>query len=52
MRYTGYAARMGEVRNANILTGKPERKRPLVRPRLRWNDIKLDLKGAGCEGMD
>jgi hypothetical protein len=35
---------MGEVRRAyNILVGRPERRRPLRRPRRRWEDnIKLD----------
>jgi hypothetical protein len=34
MRWAGHVARMGEKRNAyRILMGKPERKRPLVRPR-------------------
>jgi hypothetical protein len=39
-------ARMGEKRNAYmILVGKPEGKRPLVRPRRRWMDnIKMDLR--------
>ena len=34
-----------------VLVGKPEGKRPLVRPRLRWEDnIKIDLQevGEGC----
>ena len=31
----------------------PEGKRPLVRPRRRWEDnIKMDLEEVGCEGMD
>jgi hypothetical protein len=36
---------MGDTRNAfRILVGKPERKRPLGRPRRRWvNNIKMDL---------
>jgi hypothetical protein len=36
---------MGEVRDAyNILVGKPEGRRPLGRPRRRWEDnIKMDL---------
>ena len=34
-------------------TGKPERKRPLGRPRHRWEDnIKLDLREVGCGGAD
>jgi len=33
--------------------GKPERKRPLGRPRSRWEDnIKIDLQEVGWEGMD
>ena len=33
-----------------VLVGKPEGKRPLGRPRYRWeNNIKMDLKGVGCE---
>jgi hypothetical protein len=45
---------MGEKRNAyGILVGKPEGKRPLGRPRRRWQDnIKMDLKEIGWGGMD
>jgi hypothetical protein len=33
--------------------GKPEEKRPLGRPRRRWEDnIKMDLQELGCGGMD
>ena len=33
--------------------GKPEEKRPLGRPRRRWEDnIKMDLQEVGCVGMD
>jgi len=33
--------------------GKPEGKRPLGRPRRRWEDnIKMDLKEVGCGGLD
>jgi hypothetical protein len=36
-----------------ILVGKPERKRPLRRPRCRWVDnIKMDLKRTEWGGMD
>jgi ribosome biogenesis protein Nip4 len=40
---------MGEVRGAyNILVGKPEERRPLRRPRRRWEDnIKMDLGEIG-----
>jgi hypothetical protein len=39
MRWAGHVARMGRKRNAcRILVGKPERKRPLGRPRRRWVD--------------
>jgi hypothetical protein len=45
----GHVARMEETRNAyRILVGKPERKRPLGRPRSRWVDtIKIDLREIG-----
>ena len=34
-----------------VLVGKPEGKRPLGRPRRRWEDnIKMDLKEVGCGG--
>jgi len=36
-----------------VLVRKPERKRPLGRPRHRWEDnIKMDLQEVGCVGMD
>jgi len=36
-----------------VLVGKPEGKRPLGRPRRRWEDnIKMDLQEVGCGGMD
>ena len=46
-------ARMGDGRGVHrVLVGKPEGKRPLGRPRRRWEDnIKMDLEevGGGCE---
>jgi hypothetical protein len=36
-----------------VLVGKPERKRPLGRPRRRWEDnIRMDLWEVGCGVMD
>ena len=36
-----------------VLVGKHEGKRPLGRPRRRWEDnIKVDLQKVGCRGMD
>ena len=45
---------MGERRGAyRVSVVKPEGKRPLRRPRLRWKDyIKMDLQEVGWEGMD
>ena len=52
MRWAGHVARMGKRRG--VLVGKPEGKRPLGRPRCRWedNNIKMDLQEVGCGGMD
>jgi hypothetical protein len=46
MRWAGHVARMGEVRGTyNILVGRPEGRRPLGRPRRRWEDnVKMDLR--------
>jgi hypothetical protein len=46
VRWAGHVARMGEGRGVyRVLIGKPEGKRPLGRPRRRWEDnIKLDLR--------
>jgi hypothetical protein len=45
---------MGERRGAyRALVGKPEGRRPLRRPRRRWEDnIKMDLREAGTGGAD
>jgi hypothetical protein len=44
MRWVGHIARMGEGRGMyRVLVGKPEGKRPLGRPRRRWEDnIRMD----------
>ena len=56
MRWVGRVARMGEGRGVHrVLVGKPEGKRPLGRPRRRWEDnIKMDLRevGGGGEWME
>jgi hypothetical protein len=54
MRWVGHVARMGEVRDAyNILVGRPEGRRPLGRPRRRWeDDIKMDLRETGFGDVD
>jgi hypothetical protein len=45
-------ARMGEERKVfKVLVGKPEGKRPLERPRRRWEDgIRMDLREIGWRG--
>ena len=54
MKWAGHVARMEEGRGVyRVLVGKPEGKRPLGRPRYRWEDnIKMDLQEMGCEGVD
>ena len=49
MRWAGHVARMGEdIGVHRVLVGKPERKRPLGRPRRRWEGIiKTDLQEVG-----
>jgi len=49
MRWAGHVACIGERRCAyRVLVGKPEGKRPLVRPRHRWEEnIKMDLQEVG-----
>ena len=54
MRWAGHVAHMGEERGVcSFLVGKPEGRRPLVRPRRRWVDnIMMDLQDVGCGYMD
>jgi len=49
MRWAGHVARMREDRDVHrVLVGKHEGKRPLGRPRRRWEDnIKMDLQDVG-----
>jgi hypothetical protein len=53
LRWVGHVASMGEERGVyRVLVGKPEKKRPLGRPRRRWeNNINMDLQKVGCGGM-
>jgi hypothetical protein len=45
---------MGKTKNAyKVLIGKPEGKRPLVRPNRRWEDnMRMDLREVGWKGVD
>jgi hypothetical protein len=54
MRWAGHVARMGEERKLyKVLVGNPERKRPLGRPRRRWEDgIRMDLREIGLGSVD
>ena len=49
-----HVARMGERRGiGRVLVGKPQGKRPMGRPRRRWEDnIKMDLQEVSYEGME
>jgi len=50
MRRAGHVAAMGERKDVyRFLVGKPEGKRPLGRPRRRWEDnTEMDLQEVGC----
>jgi hypothetical protein len=54
MRWAGHVARMGEERILyKVLVGKPGGKRPLDRPRQRWEDgIRIDIREIGLGGVD
>jgi hypothetical protein len=54
MRWAGQVARMWEGRGIyRVLVGRPEGKRPLGRPRRRWEDnIKMDLRKVGMDGTN
>jgi hypothetical protein len=50
--WAGHVARMGDEREVyKVLVGKPEGRRPLGKPRRRWEDwIRLDLRVTGFGG--
>jgi hypothetical protein len=52
MRWTGHVERMEEGRGVyGVLVGRPIRRRPLGRPRSRWEDnIKMDVREKGIDG--
>jgi hypothetical protein len=54
MRWAGHVACIGEGRGVyTVLVGRPERKRPLGRPRRTWEDnIKIDLREIGIHGAN
>jgi hypothetical protein len=54
MRWVGHVARMGEKRNVyRLFVGKPEGRRPLGRPKLRWLDsIRMDIVEVGWGEVD
>jgi hypothetical protein len=54
MRCAGHVARTGEGRGFyRVLVGRPEGKRPLGRPRRRWEDnIKMDRREIGIDGAN
>jgi hypothetical protein len=54
MRWAGHVARLGEGRGVcRVLVGKPEGRRPLGRPRRRWEkNIRIDLREVGCGCVD
>jgi hypothetical protein len=54
MRWAGHEARMEAGRGTyRVLVGRPEGKRPLGRPRRRWEDnINMDLREIGIDGAN
>jgi len=49
----GHIERIGTRRGVyRVLVGRSDGKKPLGRPRRRWEDnIKMDLQEVGCKGM-
>jgi hypothetical protein len=54
IRWAGHVARMGEGRSVyRVLVVRSEGKKPLGRPRRRWEDnIKMDLRNTGIDGAN
>jgi hypothetical protein len=54
MRWAGHVAHRGEGRGVyRVLVGRPQGKRPLGKPRCRWEDnIEMDLRETGIDGAN
>jgi hypothetical protein len=54
VKWVGHVAHMGESRGVyRVLVGKSEGRKPLGRPRHRWDyNIKMDHQEVGCDGLD
>jgi len=54
IKWAGHVTRVGEGRGVyRVLVGRPEGKRPLGRPKHRWEDnIKMDLRDIGIDGSN
>jgi hypothetical protein len=54
MKWAEHVARRGEGKGVyRVLVGRPEGKRPLERPRRRWEDnIKMDFRETGIDGVN
>jgi hypothetical protein len=54
MRWAGHVVHVGERRGVyRVLVGKPEGKRPLGRPRCRWEGkIEMDLQEVRCGSLE
>jgi hypothetical protein len=54
MKWAGHVARIGKGRGVyRVLVGRPEGKRPLGRPRRKWEDnIKMDLREIWIDGAN
>jgi hypothetical protein len=54
MWWAGHVARMGEeIKVYKVLVGKPEGRKPLGRPRCRWEGgVRMDLREIGLRGVD
>jgi hypothetical protein len=53
MRWAGHAASMEENKSAyKVFVREPAGKRPLRKPRRRWENINMDLREIRCERVD